>query len=360
MPSNVDTLQSLFISRRHYVDDYKAYDHNDIYQMSDTLFAVFRNMFVSDLETGRLTISPEFTEEQAQAFIEKITEIEQRLVANHNPDADKIYLWEANNMPWHLMTREEFSAVSFNPPDFIPHVITFLHNDGKQHPSIILSSGNCRWADDVYPAAEFYQSHGYNAFVLANRHASGEKIRQSLIRSLDLQRAIRVIRKNADKLGVDPDKIITNGFSMGNRATIDLINRLGIQTSPDTLDPSYHPDEIDTVSARVNAYISIFPAAFPNDIPCNYADFPPVFGAIGNIDFSLWRMIPFYSDLALHQVPVELHMFEGIDHGFGISRFNPAQMFPQVEGGQRKVKKSNSRGLSYWPDLLLAWLDCIF
>ena len=118
-------------------------------------------------------------------------------------------------------------------------------------------------------------AHGYNAFVLNDRHGGGLEVRKSLVRAMDLQRAIRIVRANADELGVDRDQIVTFGLSMGNRPTIDLINSLGIRTDPHEIDSTYVSDAIDRESAKLNAYISGISGHLPWQAASNYADFPP-------------------------------------------------------------------------------------
>lgn len=158
---------------------------------------------------------------------------------------------------------------------------------------------------------------------------------------------MRLLRSRADELGVDENKIFSNGFSMGNRASIDYINRLGFDTAPETIDPNYIPDEIDRQPGRLNAYVSVYPATFPYDNNLNYKDFPPVFFVLGNRDFSLWRIVPFVADLLEHGVRAEAHIFEGVEHGFGI-----------VDGRFRDVACGDGvETIHEWPHLLFAWLD---
>lgn len=62
------------------------------------------------------------------------------------------------------------------------------------------------------PIAETYLAHGINSFVLNYRVGPVHHHPEQLI---DAARAIHYIRENADKYGVDPDRIFTVGFSAG-------------------------------------------------------------------------------------------------------------------------------------------------
>ena len=114
---------------------------------------------------------------------------------------------------------------------------------------------------------------------------------------------------------------------------------------PQKIDCNYVPDAIDACSSRLNGYVGVYPATFMYDDHNNYRDFPPTFFAIGNRDWSLWRMMPFMADLAVNNVPVELHMFDGIEHGFGMGE--------KREGSNAPWTPS----IAEWTHLLQLWLE---
>lgn len=346
MAVTYDELYQYYHELRHFCDEYKAFDREPFMAFAKLMDKAFHMTHKVNLETGEITIPKGYTEEDYTRMYETLKTESSKLVPKHDPNEDKLFLWEENNIPWDGYTREEFNKISHDGPEFIAHLVPFLQNDGKKHPAVLITGGSyrCHFAEG-WDAAEFYQKRGYNAFVLNNRHGNGEKVRHTMNRALDLQRAIKYLRFHSEELGVNPDKILTNGFSMGNRATIDLINSLGYTTMPQKLDVNYIPDEVDFCPARLNGYIGIYPATFPYDNHNNYRDFPPTFFVIGNIDWSLWRMMPFMADLAVNDVPVELHMFDGIDHGFGLGH---------------KPQKPNAPwtpSIAEWTHLLELWLD---
>lgn len=339
-----DQLREYYYACRHYCDEYKAYSPEKFYAFFRLMTRAFLMTHKVNLETGNYTIPGEFTPDDYQQMYEALRAAEQELVPLHDPEQDKIRLWDGSNLPWDGFTPEQWAAISQDGPTFYPHMVPFLQNDGAKHPAVLITGGSFRQhMVEGWPVAEFYYQLGYNAFVLNNRHGHGEKVRHTLNRALDLQRAIRILRARSDEYGVNPDKIFTNGFSMGNRATIDLINDLGVTTSPERIDKNYLPDSMDRLSARLNAYVSIYPATFPYDNHNNYRDFPPTFFALGNRDWSLWRMLPFMTDLAVNNVPVEMHLYDGADHGFGLA-------------DTAEACESWTPALGEWTHLLKLWL----
>ncbi len=341
---------------RHYADETAAYPHQTWDAFVTQLYLTFEEMFTLDRETGEVVVQEILTDEKLESLYEALQEAEKKLIPLHDPEEDKLYLWKGGNMPWHLLSAGEWAKKSFDAPDFRPHVVKHLVPDGKKHPAVFISGG--RYRENLRgsrPVAEMLVEHGYHAFVLNDRHGGGLAVRKSLVRSMDLQRAIRLVRAHAEELRVDPERIVTYGLSMGNRPTIDLINSLGIHTNPHEVDPSYQPDKVDLESAQLNAYICEYPATFPWQDPNRYADFPPTFGVMGNRDFSLWRVMPFFNDLIIHKVAVELHIYDGISHGFGMGDFKYYREEPFV-----RLQKSASpyiQSIEEWPHLLFLWLD---
>lgn len=345
MAVTYDELYRYYHELRHICDEYKAFEREPFMAFCQLMDRAFHMTHKVNLETGEITIPKGFGPGDYEEMYNALQKAAAEMKPLHNPAADKILLWEGDNIPWDGFTKEEFIRISHDGPEFVPHMVPFLQNDGKRHPSVLITGGSYRCHHvEGWQMAEFYHGLGYNAFILNNRHGNGAKVRHTMNRALDLQRAIRHLRYFADDLGVNPEKIFTNGFSMGNRATIDLINTLGYTTMPQKIDCNYVPDAIDACSARLNGYVGVYPATFMYDDHNNYRDFPPTFFVIGNLDWSLWRMMPFMADLAVNNVPVELHMFDGIDHGFGM-------------GEKREGRKSPwTPSIAEWTHLLQLWL----
>lgn len=351
-----ERVKSYYLSCRHYADETAAYPHETWDRFVVQLYRTFESLFVLDRETGEVAPRPELTDEELIEWEETLREEEKKLTPLHDPEQDKLYLWNGNHMPWQGLNEESWKRVSFDAPDFRPHLTMHLIRDGKRHPAVIISGG--RYRENLRgsrPVAEMMTAHGYHAFVLNERHGSGLAVRQSMVRGMDLQRAIRIIRARADDLMVNPNQIVTFGMSMGNHPTIDLINSLGVETNPQEIDGGYLSDEIDQVSAKLNAYISVYPATFPWQAPNRYEDYPPTFGVMGNRDFSLWRVMPFYNDLIVNKVAVELHIYDGISHGFGMGDFKYYREEPFIQ--LQKEPAPYVQSVAEWPHLLFLWLD---
>lgn len=157
----------------------------------------------------------------------------------------------------------------------------------------------------------------------------------------DLKAAVRFVRANSATWEVDPAKICVAGNSAGGHlalmlaATADmpefegLGGHAGVSTgcaaciaiyAPTKLFGEGHPsahapglfaDDISEVEAR---------RASPIEYAC--AQFPPTLLIHGNRDeiVSPWTSMNMYQALSNCRAPVELHMYDGVPHGFDVER----------------------------------------
>ena len=96
---------------------------------------------------------------------------------------------------------------------------------------------------------EQYLKKGYTMFAVMH----GSQPRYAIPDAIsDLKRAIRYIRYNAGKFGIDPDHIGITGGSAGGHLS------LAVATADDIINPSA-PDPVDRVSSRVQAVAILFP-----------------------------------------------------------------------------------------------------
>jgi endo-1,4-beta-xylanase len=147
----------------------------------------------------------------------------------------------------------------------------------------------------------------------------------------DMQRAIRLVRSRSAEWGIDPQRIGVMGFSAGGELA-ELASTRFDEGLPAATDP------IDRASSKPNFQALLYPA-IPQD-PKLTADTPRAFLACGGSDrpeISL-GLPQLYLQLARLHVPVELHIYAGVGHGFG-------------------VRKTNRPSVSEWPALFLAWLE---
>jgi len=102
-------------------------------------------------------------------------------------------------------------------------------------------------------AAEQFLAKGYTVFAVMH----GSQPRYAIPDAVsDIKRAVRYIRYNAGKFGIDPNHIGITGTSAGGHLS------LVIATADDKINP-VAPDPVDRVSSRVQAVAVLFP---PTDL----------------------------------------------------------------------------------------------
>ncbi len=102
-------------------------------------------------------------------------------------------------------------------------------------------------------AAEQYLAKGYTVFAVMH----GSQPRYAIPDAVnDIKRAVRYVRYNAGKFGIDPEHIGITGTSAGGHLS------LVIATADDKINPAA-PDPVDRISSRVQAVAVLFP---PTDL----------------------------------------------------------------------------------------------
>lgn len=71
--------------------------------------------------------------------------------------------------------------------------------------------------------------------------------------ALDVARAVRFVRQNADVYGIDPDDIAVMGFSAGGIQAGEFLMHYDEDVNGTALDESYVPDALDAVPAHASA-----------------------------------------------------------------------------------------------------------
>jgi len=208
-----------------------------------------------------------------------------------------------------------------------------------------------------YEIGRLLAARGITVFVLFYRLPGEGWADRADVPLQDAQRAMRLIRARAAKYGLDPERIGTMGFSAGGHLCADLVARFATKT--------YEPvDAADTLSARPMIAAPIYPVVSMDAAVAHMGsrdallgpapsqalitahspdrnikpDSPPCFLCAAEDD----PVVPIENTLLLHaalrtaKVPVELHLFEQGNHGFGLRG---------VVGKPAHV----------WPDLFLAW-----
>ncbi|HJV42271.1 alpha/beta hydrolase [Caulobacter sp.] len=182
--------------------------------------------------------------------------------------------------------------------------------------------------------AKALNRYGVTAFVLKYRLAREAGSTYAIDRDAasDLRRAIRWVRANAARYGVDPRRIGVMGFSAGG----ELVSLVADNPAPPQLAST---DPLDAVSARPDFQVLVYPG--PLGVPAGaVAGAPPAFITAGSLDQCCAEpAMTLYSQLRKAGVSAELHLFADMDHGFNIAAH------------------SESLSILHWPDRLADWLS---
>lgn len=179
-----------------------------------------------------------------------------------------------------------------------------------------------------YDIAQWLAAHGIAGFVLKYRLARDDATPAGVPQPYtverdalaDAQRAIRLVRSRAAEWGVNPASIGIIGFSAGGElaALAAMHPDAGVAGAP---------DPIDRCDARPSFQGLIYPGQTQKIRPAKGA--PPAFlccGADDRPDIAE-GLASVYLLFKQAGVPVELHIYAGVGHGFGL-RPTPAAGWP--------------------------------
>lgn len=155
----------------------------------------------------------------------------------------------------------------------------------------------------------------------------------------DVERAMTLLRTNAKKWGINPNKIGIIGFSAGGNLAARLITHYKKRI--------YKTEAKNNVSIKPDFCVLIYPAYLVNkkdklESNVKIVDQPPQTFLIQTQDDPIGyrNSLFFFNALTKHHVRAELSMFSHGGHGYGM-----------------RVPKSNP--LSHWPKLCIRWLKSI-
>ena len=204
--------------------------------------------------------------------------------------------------------------------------------------------------------AKWFNAIGITAFVLNYRLPNSPDLKQREIGPLqDAQRALKYIRANADKWGIDKTKIGIQGTSAGGHlASLAGIANYDVSSISDTLDKySFHPDFMILVSpvidlgkyAHTGSRNNLLGENVSQEIINKYsnhlqvtASASPAFiiHAYNDKAVDPHNSLLFYTALLEKGVPSSLHIF------------------PQ--GAHAITLKNNPGSAELWTELCVAWL----
>lgn len=265
------------------------------------------------------------------------------LIVNHNlyAQVDSVFLWP-ETVPG--QTKPKAEPVITTIDDGTTRVTEITNpffavfepkKEVKNNKAVIVCPGGAyvRLAviKEGYSAANWLTGLGYTVFVL---HYRVPDARAGAVQ--DIQRAIRLIRYNAKKYGIDPNKIGAMGFSAGAHLAV----RLGMSDSTITYPLQ---DAADAVSGKPDALIIMYPG---------YLDGGP------NKSLS--------TDLKVSARTPDTFIFQSMDDGIVQSSFALAAALRDVkanaelhivpQGGHGYGMTPGNKAAEAWPRLLAPWL----
>jgi acetyl esterase/lipase len=191
-----------------------------------------------------------------------------------------------------------------------------------------------------YDVARWLNLIGVTAIVVKYRTAPSDvtelwqnaALRNAVAQSAlaDGQRAMRLARHHAAEWGIDPARVGTVGFSAGG----NLVLNLALNADPGQPDAAA---PVERQSCAPAFTIPVYPA-----VPQDLSNLGPGTGPMFIVHGSRDALLPPQGVLRLYQalheagVPVELHLFEEGEHGFGLG----------ISGGTARR----------WPDLCEEWM----
>ena len=227
----------------------------------------------------------------------------------------------------------------------IPTLTIFTPPEGKANGTAVLICPGGGYVHLAYTKegvaiAKWFNSIGVTAFVLKYRLPSDSIMKDKTIGPLmDAQKAMRIIRGNAEKWYINPTKIGVIGFSAGGHLASTLCTHYNEKVY-----------NADTISARPDFSILGYPVIsmeadiahmgsrefllgkdptkeevikFSNDQQVNN-NTPPTFLFLAEDDNTvpIQNSINYFKALSKFKIPAELHIYEKGGHGFGLAKKN--------------------------------------
>lgn len=251
-----------------------------------------------------------------------------------------LYLWKKNNVPAKTEFTQDMTGY-FDDYDFRPYVTAIPVRDGVQPKgAVVLMAGGAyqfrgNYTDSL-PTAAALRELGFQTFIVDYRLSPYTQEEGAL----DVARAVRFVRKNADVYGIDPNDIAVMGFSAGGIQAGEFLMHYDEDVNGTALDSTYVPDELDAVPAHASAAGMIY--SFYGRLSVGNMDaswlsegnLPPTFYVYGTEDPFYRQFQQQYDVISSMDIPTGRIVLNGWPHGFG------------ADGG--------------WVKDYAAWLEAIF
>jgi acetyl esterase/lipase len=208
---------------------------------------------------------------------------------------------------------------------YLPTVKT-AKNAAARTAVIVVPGGGHRelWTDhEGHNVARFLAARGIAAFVLKYRLARAPGSTYTIEGDAhgDLQRAIRLVRGHATEWSLDAKKIGVMGFSAGGQLAALSATRFR------AAEPGSRPDFAALIYPGTYANLEFAADTPPMYLLCGGDDRPEVIQGVTRIYLALREL----------KVPAELHLYDGVPHGFGL-------------------RASNTGPIAHWPQQFVDWL----
>lgn len=175
------------------------------------------------------------------------------------------------------------------------------------------------WMDhEGYNVAHWLSEHGIAAFILKYRLARETNSTYTVDGHAlaDIQRALRLVRSRATEWGIATNRIGVLGFSAGgevaflsamrfDNGVMDGVDAVERQSSRPDFQALLYPGSLRRIEPATNS-----PPAF---LACGANDQPDISEGLASVYLKFKQL----------KVPVELHIYAGTGHGFGLRPNNP-------------------------------------
>lgn len=246
------------------------------------------------------------------------------LYAEADPDNIQVlYLWEEENVPAKTVFTSNMTGY-FDDWDFRPYVTAIPVREGVQAKgAVVLMAGGAyqfrgNYTDSL-PTAAALREEGFDTFIVDYRLSPYTQEEGAL----DVARAVRFIRKNADVYGIDPDNIAVMGFSAGGIQAGEFLMHYDEEVNGTALDSSYVPDELDQIPAHASAAGMIY--SFYGRLSVGNMDpdwlaegnLPPTYYVYGTEDPFYRQFEQQYDVIRKMGIPTGRIVLNAWPHGFG-------------------------------------------
>lgn len=234
-----------------------------------------------------------------------------------------LYLWEKDNVPAETTFTEDMTGY-FDNWDFRPYVTAIPVKDGvtPKGAVVLMAGGAYQFRGnytDALPTAAALREYGYQTFIVDYRLEPYSQEEGAL----DVARAVRFVRKNADIYGIDPDDIAVMGFSAGGIQAGEFLMHYDEMVNGTALDKNYVPDELDQIPAHASAdgmIYSFYGRLSVGNMDEDWlreGDLPPTFYVYGTEDPFYNQFQQQYQVLQDMGIQTERIVLDGWPHGFG-------------------------------------------